>query len=198
VAEDVFGIDGRTGPYSGAPDGPIRLLTHEGRPMTLTVHSVHVMDDVARLVLTTAIAPALTAVVQGPPLGPMEEGLLASFRIAGGAPPYEATLDDDRVDAVLALDGFEGSIEGRAPLGIGLVDVNVSVRDALGTTAALTVPVQGVFPDFDLEVLVDRAFGASPDDEPSEFLDWLGNDNGLADVADLRAYLMLTGGLGGG
>jgi M6 family metalloprotease-like protein len=189
TATDAFGLGGRTGPYSGAP-GPVPLLGHEGRPMTLTIHSVEVVDEgLARLVLSTAREPAVTAASVSPGARVLEEGELAALRVAGGAPPYQGSVDDPALDGVVAFDGFEATLRGVAWVA-GPLEVTVALTDALGTTVDVLVPIQAEGPAGGFEALLDRVLIAgTPFDEPAAYLDGQGNGNGFADVGDLRVYL---------
>lgn len=190
VAGDVFGLPGRTGPYSSAP-GPVRLLDHEGNPMTITIHEVEVQGETARVVLSTAPEPDFTMVESGVGLVILEEGELAHFRIAGGAPPYQVEVDGDLArDVVVSLEGFGGSIQG-TPTAAGTLDLALTIVDSRGSAVPRTVAITVADLDFAVEDVIRAIVGVllPPDAQLEAYLDGQGNENGRADIGDLRGYL---------
>ncbi len=194
VPGDVFGIEGHNGPYSSAP-GDVRLITHEGTPTTVTIHSVTVDGDVARIVLSTAPTPTLVASNAAADARILENGTLATFRLAGGAQPYDVTLEEGTgLEGTVVMNGTEGQVVG-TPFASGTVPIGLSVTDALGTHVELGIDLQVLGVDLELTDLVDAALHLAPSTgEAALFLDGQGNRNGAPDIGDLRAYLRRAGG----
>jgi hypothetical protein len=163
--------------------------------MTLTIHSVEVVDDaLARVVLSTALSPGVTAAAASPGARVLEEGELATLRVAGGAPPYQGAVFDPALDGVVTFDGFEATVRGVAWVP-GPLQVTVAVTDALGTRAEVLVPIEAEGPGGGLDAFLDRVLVADPpSDAHATYLDGQGNGNGVADVGDLRIYLRRSGG----
>jgi hypothetical protein len=161
----------------------------------VTIHSVEVDGDVARLVVSHAPLPTVMAVEPGSGLRALEEGTLATFRVAGGALPYEISPAGLDADFDVFVAGTEGQIVG-TPLNVGSVRLTFEIRDALGAVGTGTVTVDVQDADIGVEALLDALLGTGSTTGAAGYLDGQGNQNGRADVGDLRAYLRRTGQIG--
>jgi M6 family metalloprotease-like protein len=189
---DVFGIDGRVGPYSSEV-GPVRLYRHGGQPVSVTLHSVEVEGDVARVVISASAFPAVMAAEPGEGLRALESGTLGQLRVAGGAMPYTVVDADPWADFQGIVVGNEVRLEG-TPLNVGQVELSFRIEDALGAATAGTLTIDVEDADIDLETLVDAvASVAGGGSEEADYLDGQGNRNGRPDVGDLRAFLVRKG-----
>lgn len=193
VAEDVFGLPGRTGPYSSA-QGPVRLLTHEGRAVPVTLHEMVVEEGGARarVVLSTHPDPAVMAAETTAGLRILDEGPVVTLRLAGGALPYMVTPTSPDFDVTAQAVGTTVLVEGRA-LAAGDVALTLQVRDALGRAVDLEVPVAVGDISMTTAELVDAALLSTGDALARDYLDARGNRNGQPDVGDLRAVLRVGG-----
>jgi M6 family metalloprotease-like protein len=196
VAADVFGIDGRLGPYSSAPNGPVRLYNHEGAPIPVTFHEIVVEpgEARARVILSTDPQPAMVASEVAEGLRILDEGELANFRLAGGALPYEVTSGTSDFAFEAEIEGTAVRLVGRA-LEPGAVTLRANVTDALGTTAVVELPLTVGDLTFELDELIDAAIlSGGADATARAYVDARGNRNGAPDVGDLRAVLRERGG----
>jgi hypothetical protein len=197
VAEDVFGVDGRTGPYSSLAAGPVRLLSHEGHSLPVTLHEVVVEEGGtrARVVLSTHRDPAVMASETTTGLRILDDGVLATLRVAGGALPYEVTSTSPDLELSPEVDGNTVRLVGK-PLAAGSLALKAQLADALGRTLQIELPLVVGDLTFELVELVDAAVltGSGANATAREYLDARGNRNGEPDVGDLRAVLRDWGG----
>jgi M6 family metalloprotease-like protein len=188
-ASDAWGAEGLRGPIN-ATSTPSTRPNGGNRPSTVSIHSIVVDGDVARIRVTTTPIPGL-----------LDPGALAAagqfnpysgtLEIAGSAPPYTATL-------VGSAHGLTASTEDRflivsgAPDELGTVSLTAEIRGFSGTAGLV---------DFTLEVgefvmTRQRAVTAfiSNGEAPinpgeAQLMDAQGNQNGIYDIGDLRAFL---------
>lgn len=168
--------------------------SHEGKPSALTIHSMQVVGGKARIRLT--YQPGFGAVNENAPAGIYALSTLdGKFDIVGGTPPFQA----HPADGAVVPEGMEISVQGRAGhIGgeitqAGVFPFDVTLEDANGLTA--TMP--GWLHVFDLRISRDTLIGAVLDpsaayltEEQEHYLDVSGDENGMLDVADIRAALM--------
>jgi len=193
-ASDAWGVDGRVGPINSL-SVPSTRRGGSNQPSTVTIHSIAVDGENARVRVTTVATPTLLSLgeLPTPALFRTYEG---RARMAGGALPYSAVLEDGVPTHGLGV-GFDGEtlvIDG-LPSEVGAVQLRVTVTDGLGTEAKVVLDlVIGPFMVSD-ERLVQPFLlsGETPLTEAErDHLDAVGNGNGLFDIGDVRAHL--TGG----
>lgn len=193
-ASDAWGVDGRLGPINSL-SVPSTRRDASNQASTVTLHSIVVEGENARVRVTTVATPTLLSLgeLPAPTLFGTYEG---RTRIAGGALPYLATLDGGVPTKGLgvAFDGDHLVVNG-VPAETGPVQLRVTVTDGLGSEAEVVLDlVIGPFVVSD-ERLVQPFLlsGETPLTEAErDHLDAVGNGNGIFDIGDARAHL--TGG----
>lgn len=188
-AGDAFGAGGPAS-FTNATTPSTRL--NSGAPSTVTLHSIRVEGGVAKLRVSTAPLPQLVSGAQPP-----EAKALSVYRVevraAGGALPYEWTVEGALPQGLVASPAGESVVLSGTPLESGSFPVTVRLRDALGNVLAQPATLRVAAPAaFALPRLLQPLTGgpAAPlTAEERSYLDRMGNRNGRYDVGDLRAYL---------
>jgi M6 family metalloprotease-like protein len=186
---DAWGLGEAPGRLN-AESSPALLLSDGGRT-PVVVHEVYVEGGEAHLVLSTGRTPVLIEPSE-PIEVPRVETFRAPVRIAGGTGPYAGEGDlppGFSFDAV----GDELMLVGTVP-SEGPHEFMVAVRDALGSlsdqiSVMVFAPLEWVVEVADLLqhfLLTDRD-PLTPGE--LQYLDELGNGNGMYDVGDLRKWL---------
>ena len=181
----------------GQPAGRMHNLTdpstrrNTGQPSTVTIHSMVLDGDVARIRISTAPDPRLR-----PPEGGVSTSVISPFEapvpVVGGAVPYFATVQGGAPGGVEAVGDGDRIVLRGEPAVQGVFDIAIRVVDALGTAAESLVRLTvGAF-----AVSEERLVGTAlmSDVEPlttaeQAYLDGQGNSNGFFDVGDVRAWL---------
>jgi len=190
-ASDAWGVDGRVGPINSL-SLPSTRRNESNLASTVTIHSIEVEGENARVRLTTVATPTLLTLGELP--APTLFGTYeARARMAGGALPYSAMLDDGVPTKGLgvAFDGDHLVVTG-VPAETGPVQLRLTVTDGLAGQAEVVFDlVIGPFVVSD-ERLVQPFLlsGETPlNDAERNHLDAVGNGNGMFDIGDARAYL---------
>ena len=114
------------------------------------------------------------------------------LQVSEGNDPVSWTVESGALPDGLALAGETGVISGAATE-LGSFEVGILARDAIGLEARAALVIQVSRPDLDVELLVSPFVG--PEDEltapQKEFLDLEGNDDGVYDIGDLRAFILM-------
>lgn len=190
-AFDAWGVDGRVGPINSL-SVPSTRRNERNQASTVTIHSIAVEGETARVRLTTVATPTLLSLGELPPATVLEtyEG---RARMAGGALPYSATLDGSVPTKGLGVtfDGDHLVVDG-VPTESGPVQLRVTVTDGLGSGAEVVLDL--VIRPFvvSAERLVQPFLlsGETPLTEAErDYLDAVGNGNGIFDIGDARAHL---------
>lgn len=189
-AGDVFARDGSVSSIDDASSPSTR--DHLGGSSTVTVHSMRVDGDVARVTISagTGMHVAARELPESPVATFPYDGRL---RLSGGTAPYTAT----RVAGALPP-GMSATMENDVlrltgePLAAGSFVASFLVEDATGRALgeAVKVDVQDL-PLSPVELLrgVDTTLF---DARIRDYLDRSGNGNGSFDVGDIRMYLIRT------
>ena len=194
-ATDVFARDGAVDSLTATTNPSNR--SHEGTPSAVTIHSMQVVGDKAVIHLSydlgfgavnENVLPALIA------LSPVQ----GSFDIVGGTPPFQLTP----TTPADVPEGTELTVQDRTGLvgGVALVagfhQFDVTISDANGLTALVSIPFRIYDPNIPRQTLIDAVLDPSAGDvTPDEvhYLDLSGEPNGMLDVADVRAALQRRG-----
>lgn len=189
VAGDVWGLQAG-GRFSNV-SMPAATL-NSGAPSTVTLHSVQVMDGVARVRLSTAARPALVSEGLLPGSDALSE-YADTLRAAGGALPYQWSVVGVLPHGIsVKAEGESFIVDGKL-LQAGRFPIAVQLRDALGTlieyATTLTVGTLRIQAERLLQPFLRSATQALTPDEKT-YLDQGGNRNGRYDVGDLRAHLL--------
>lgn len=190
-ASDAWGVDGRLGPINSL-SVPSTRRDALNQASTVTIHSITVEGENARVRVTTVATPTLLGLGELP-----TPSLLQAYegraRMAGGALPYTAVLDAGVPSTGLgaSFDGEYLVIDG-LPTQPGPVQLRVTVTDGLDSEAEVVFDlVIGPFVVSD-ERLVQPFLlsGETPLTEAERnYLDSVGNGNGIFDIGDVRARL---------
>jgi len=178
---------------SGLDAGDLHVLSapslrmSDGSATSVTVHEVSVVGGRARLVLSTSATPKLFAAAGSAP------GTVFA-RVAGGVMPYAATVGSAG-SASWTVDGDDLSVTA-SPAPFTWPDVVISVRDAVGTKSepvhVTATEVTSWSPGAE-ELATFFTRGASDPGSPTpamaDYLDRMGNQNGVYDVGDLRRWM---------
>lgn len=170
-------------------------VRNDGARTTVSIQNITVdaAANVARVTITTAALPVIAAAAL--PAARRYARFSADVGMSGGAPPYQVTLQGLPAGLEASSVADRLTIAG-TPNVSGTFPVNVTMRDALGTTGQGTI-LLSVAPPFDftsarlMAAIGDN--GASLSADERGFLDEQGNRNGRIDVGDVRAYLRRVG-----
>ena len=190
-ASDAWGLDAsRVLLNSETSPGTRR---HAGfAPSRVTVHSIAVAGDEARVRLTTSRVPGIVDVGDLPD-GTHFNPYTGRLTVAGGLMPYTAFIDGSLPSGgmTVAVDGME-LVVGGAPELTGDFEFSVGIEDSQGNVGIVVVPL--TVGDFMMSL--ERALTPFLDSEAvpinageRSILDSRGNDNGLYDIGDLRAFV---------
>ena len=193
VAGDAWGVGGVSSKLNAETIPELRLSSGGRTPVM--VHEVYVEGGQARMVISTGRTPKLIA-----PEQPFEvtriRSFLESVRIAGGTGPYTAsgTLPDG---VFLSSAGDELFVAGSV-VGEGPYDLVVSVQDASGNLSddiavTLLAPIAWTVELVNLLQRFLQSDGAPLTPGEFDYLDSVGNQNGMYDVGDLRKWLREQG-----
>ena len=193
VAGDVFAVSGTA---------VLNALTHpgtrlaDGSPTSVTIHSIIVANDEARIVVSTAETPGI---VGSADLGSVAAltSLSHDIPIGGGALPYSVIVNTRDAPAGIAITTSNDllSVSG-TPLQTGTFEFNVEIHDDRGVVgfADLRIVVGPVvFADSVLLLALLQPFDPVLTGDQRAVLDNDGNQNGKLDVGDLRRYLLRRG-----
>jgi M6 family metalloprotease-like protein len=192
VAGDIFARGGTVAVLDDSSTPSTR--DHLGGMSTVTVHSMRVDGDVARVAVSagTGMHVVSRELLATPGALSPFDGLL---RLSGGAQPYTATQVAGSLPPGLsaAMEGDALRITGE-PLAAATFVASFLIRDATGRQLgeAVRLDVRDVtLPKTDLV----QAIGVSGvlDGRTRQYLDRSGNGNGGYDLGDLRMYLLRTG-----
>lgn len=187
-ATDAWGVNGAEQRLNGLTSPSTRR--HDGTASTVAFHSLVIESGKARIRLSTARTPEITA-----PAGPIQVTRISEFehrlRITGGAMPYlvEASLPAG-VSAAAQEDDLvlTGSLDADGPFELALQVID----DRGQASPQLLVPMSIGEWLVGEDRLVQMFLGseAEPlDGAERSYLDFVGNRNGRYDVGDLRAWL---------
>ncbi len=192
-ASDAFGWDGSVSRLSNLTTPNLRLF--DGSPSTVTVHEIAIVNDQARIRLTTRPTPTVTNIPTQPQTGNAFDSFEIRYDVVGGAAPYSYQIIDGALPKGLNVIPTEGQlvISGQLLEG-GTFAPRFDIVDARGTAAGESIPL---FFEIDaISVETDRIIGTllSNGSSPlstgeAAFVDVHGNDNGQLDIGDLRAEL---------
>ncbi|GMR11852.1 MAG: hypothetical protein BMS9Abin29_0037 [Gemmatimonadota bacterium] len=194
-ASDAWGVDGRVGPINSL-SVPSTRRDAGNQASTVTIHSITLEGENARVRVTTVATPTLLG------LGELPTPILAQayegrVRMAGGALPYTAVLPTGMPTKGLgvAVDG-EQLVIGGVPAETGPVQLLVRLTDGLGSEAEVVLDlVIGPFVVSDDRLV--QPFILSDEAPLTEaernHLDAVGNSNGIFDIGDARAQLIRGG-----
>lgn len=191
VAADLFARGGSVARLDNTTVPSTR--THRGVPTTVTLHEMWIADGQAHVVLSTAREARLQD-GNAPVVLRQDAGVVARYRIAGGALPYIVGVEGALPPGVTwSATGDHVDLGGTADAP-GLWRVAVGILDALGTQVVDSLELI-VDPPLVLARIVDALTGTGslPDGE-ADHLDLTGNGDGTLDVGDLRAWWQRTGG----
>lgn len=186
-----------------ARDGEVRHLTYlddpglaphgtdgEATKSSVTFHSILVEPDgsAARIRLSTEPQPLLE--VEGDPVL-TGQGAELRVNILGGTPPYHVAGTGALASAIdVRQEGGQLVVSLTADPGLS-VSYPLRVADDLGLVAETSLEIASADPlsvDELIEILLEP--GKNPRSSAvSALLDAVGNENGVFDVGDLRAYL---------
>ena len=190
-AGDVFGTSGSVSRLN-AETLPSLRLNATGESTAVAIHSVTLAQDRATLRVSTARTPEVTAPEESF-TGRAAQPLDARVAVFGGFMPYTVqTLGEFPEGVVAGADG-DHAVIGGSPLVKGTFELPLRLLDARGSALEFTVTLEldemQVSEPRLLEPLLDS--GGEPLTEAEQiYLDRNGNDNGLYDVGDLRAWLI--------
>ena len=190
VASDAWGTAG-TMSFSNITLPSTRRNT--GAPSTVTIHSIRVENNRAILRISTAATPDIVSTT--PSSAAALANTTSQLRAAGGALPYQWTVTGALPTGVSAVpDGDQLTLSG-TPLEAGAFELQLEIRDALGTVTTrpltFTVAPAALPPERLLQPFTLTS--ATPLTEAElTYLDLSGNRNGRYDVGDLRRYLKST------
>ncbi len=177
-ASDVWGADGATHQLHGETNPP--LAVHRGQGTTVTIHEVTVIDQQARLIVSTGVVPRI--VFQGSGSG------FETARIAGGIMPY-IIKGEMPSGAEIRVSGDRLNLTGTGSLDtlfLWLEDASQNLSNAL-----VAVPELSEWQPSSQDLLAPFLFPSGSDLPTTQqrYLDAAGNDNGSYDVGDLRRWL---------
>lgn len=186
---DVWGADGLDGPIN-ATSTPNTRRNDRNLPSTVSIHSIIADGEVARVRLTTTKVPDL-----------LDPGALAAagqfnsytgmLEIAGGAPPYSATIVGTTHGLVASTQDRFLVLEG-APVELGTFVLVAEVRDTFGVGSLVSFTLEvGAFVMTTLRAVTAFISNGREPINAAEAgaLDAQGNQNGRYDIGDLRAFL---------
>lgn len=190
-AADVFARDGTVDSMT-ANTTPSSRGT-EGKPSSVTIHSMQVLDGKARIRLT--YEPGFGAVNEDVPGSLYALSTLEGrFEVVGGTPPFRA----QPADGARTPEGLQISVQDRVGtlggqvLQAGYFQFDLNIEDANGLTSTMIVPLRVVDPSIPRDTLIHAVLDPSSAGLTADelrYLDVSGEKNGMLDVGDLRAAL---------
>jgi M6 family metalloprotease-like protein len=186
---DAWGTPGSLGPIN-TTSTPDTRRNDGDRPSSVSIHSIVVDGDVARVRLTTTGIPGLLDAGALPSAGHFNpySGML---EIAGGAPPYTATLVGPSRGLVASTQDRFLVIEG-APDQLGTVSLTAEVSGFSGVSGLVNFTLE--VGEFVMNTLRAVTAFISNGEIPvnageAQLMDAQGNQNGMYDIGDLRAFM---------
>jgi M6 family metalloprotease-like protein len=192
VAGDIFARNGAVDSIDNTSTPSTR--EHAGGASTLTIHSVLVDGDNARVRLSVGTGMQITD-RQLPDSVPALAQVTGSVAVSGGVAPYTATLVAGGLPhgVTASFNGGQINVNGQ-PRWVGYFAASYAIEDANGQVVTETIGLRVHDMQIDEGLLV-RSLNGSPgiDQQTRDYLDSSANGNGRFDVGDLRAYLLRTG-----
>lgn len=191
---DAWGVGGTIGGPINANSVPDTRRNDRDIPSTVSIHSIVTDGDVARVRLTTTPLPGLLdpgALAEAGHFNPYT----GTLEIAGGAPPYTATMVGPAHGIVVSTsDRF--LVLGGAPDELGTVALTAEIRDSFGVPGLVNFTLE--VGEFMMNTLRAVTAFISNGQEPinsgeAQLMDAQGNQNGFYDIGDLRAFLYSGG-----
>jgi M6 family metalloprotease-like protein len=192
-ASDAWGQPGAPQAFLNNETTPGTSRHAEDSPSRLTIHSIVVAGDEARVRLTNSFAPGVVD-VSGLPEGHHFNPFMGSLTIAGGLMPYTAFVGTTLPAHGMTVD-TDGMrlLVGGAPDVMGDFEISVTIKDAQGQIGTVVVPITVG----DFVMTLDRALTAFIHSEAVQvnegeqsILDAQGNGNGFYDIGDLRSFVL--------
>jgi M6 family metalloprotease-like protein len=161
-------------------------LEGQGNPASLTVDAPVVAGADFTLVYKVAATTVRITAAEDPGV---------TLEPEHGTPPYEWSVMEGRVPQGIALNN-RGQLTG-VPWETGSFPLSVQVTDALGLRATGTFTLQVDEPVFPVEKLAAKFLlvGGDLTGPQLQYLDLRGNNDGIYDVGDLRAWVLAHPGL---
>lgn len=185
-ATDVLGFPGSLSVLSSATTPSTNSAS--GELSTVAIHQVQMTPEGALITLSTARSPSLSSALGTAPRA--HRRFLRSHAIAGGAQPYQVEMVDGPTWMTVTATGTNVFVGG-VPEAEGTAPFTIRVTDALGTTVDWTEDLNVLEFAVTEDELVRALLTETPTFTETEvtILDQQGNQNGVFDVGDARAYL---------
>ena len=189
VATDVFARSGPSGPLDHGSSPSTR--DHYGGRSTLVIHEITRPGATATVRLSVGMGFRVAS-RQVPSSSVVLEPLAGAIELTGGQQPYALVgqLGGLPADIEIALSGSTLTVLG-TPRAAGSFGTTIEIEDAAGIVIADAIALQvlddpSLLPEAILSALVG---GPTLAPERSDYLDRSGNDDGVLDLGDLRAFV---------